>query len=60
MYTVLCWFYVFGVVCVFSLKELVIPVGSISPVVEPIQPQLSPGVSTIKMEAPYPGSCFAL
>lgn len=35
-------------------QELVVPVVSIRPVVEAILPQLSPGVSTVKMEAAYP------
>ncbi|KAM6997763.1 LOW QUALITY PROTEIN: latent-transforming growth factor beta-binding protein 1 [Tautogolabrus adspersus] len=35
-------------------QELVVPVVSDRPVVEPIQPQLSPGVSTVKIEAAYP------
>ncbi|XP_067465431.1 latent-transforming growth factor beta-binding protein 1 isoform X4 [Thunnus thynnus] len=35
-------------------QELVVPVVSNRPVVEPILPQLSPGVSTVKMEAAYP------
>ncbi|XP_026164540.1 latent-transforming growth factor beta-binding protein 1 isoform X2 [Mastacembelus armatus] len=35
-------------------QELVVPVVSNRPVIEPILPQLSPGVSTIKMEAAYP------
>ncbi|XP_039994904.1 latent-transforming growth factor beta-binding protein 1 isoform X5 [Xiphias gladius] len=35
-------------------QELVVPVFSNRPVVEPILPQLSPGVSTVKMEAAYP------
>ncbi|XP_062256693.1 latent-transforming growth factor beta-binding protein 1 isoform X2 [Platichthys flesus] len=35
-------------------QELIVPVFSVRPVVEPIQPQLSPGVSTVKMEAAYP------
>ncbi|KAL7383283.1 hypothetical protein ABVT39_008186 [Epinephelus coioides] len=35
-------------------QELVIPVVSNRPIVEPIQPQLSPGVSTVKIEAAYP------
>ncbi|XP_051278723.1 latent-transforming growth factor beta-binding protein 1 isoform X2 [Dicentrarchus labrax] len=35
-------------------QELVVPGVSNSPVVEPILPQLSPGVSTVKIEAAYP------
>ncbi|XP_039639452.1 latent-transforming growth factor beta-binding protein 1 [Perca fluviatilis] len=35
-------------------EELVVPVVSDRPVVEPILPQLSPGVSTVKIEAAYP------
>ncbi|XP_045927341.1 latent-transforming growth factor beta-binding protein 1 [Micropterus dolomieu] len=35
-------------------QELVVPVISYRPVVEPILPQLSPGVSTVKIEAAYP------
>ncbi|KAJ4948989.1 hypothetical protein JOQ06_020509, partial [Pogonophryne albipinna] len=34
-------------------QELLVPVSD-RPVVEPILPQLSPGVSTVKMEAAYP------
>lgn len=44
--------------CVLSLKALVLPTVSYSPVVEPVLPQLSPGVSTVRMEAAYPGVCF--
>ncbi|XP_070834240.1 latent-transforming growth factor beta-binding protein 1 isoform X1 [Chaetodon trifascialis] len=35
-------------------QELVVPGVSNRPVVEPILPQLSPGVSTVKIEAAYP------
>ncbi|CAN9500121.1 unnamed protein product [Ophioblennius macclurei] len=35
-------------------QELVVPVVSIRPVVQAILPQLSPGVSTVKLEAAYP------
>nr|XP_020455549.1 latent-transforming growth factor beta-binding protein 1 isoform X2 [Monopterus albus] len=35
-------------------QELVVPVVSNRPVVELVLPQLSPGVSTVKMEAAYP------
>ncbi|XP_054455660.1 latent-transforming growth factor beta-binding protein 1 isoform X2 [Anoplopoma fimbria] len=35
-------------------KELVVPVVINRPVVEPIQPQLSPGVSTVRIEPAYP------
>ncbi|XP_078101209.1 latent-transforming growth factor beta-binding protein 1, partial [Sander vitreus] len=35
-------------------EELVVPVVSDRPLVEPILPQLSPGVSTVKIEAAYP------
>ncbi|XP_031735692.1 latent-transforming growth factor beta-binding protein 1-like isoform X2 [Anarrhichthys ocellatus] len=35
-------------------QELVVPMVSNRPVVEPIQPQLSPGVSTVRIEAAYP------
>ncbi|XP_022620843.1 latent-transforming growth factor beta-binding protein 1 isoform X1 [Seriola dumerili] len=35
-------------------QELLVPVFNNRPVVEPILPQLSPGVSTVKMEAAYP------
>ncbi|XP_028278806.1 latent-transforming growth factor beta-binding protein 1 isoform X2 [Parambassis ranga] len=35
-------------------QALVLPTVSYSPVVEPVLPQLSPGVSTVRMEAAYP------
>ncbi|XP_034408540.1 latent-transforming growth factor beta-binding protein 1 isoform X3 [Cyclopterus lumpus] len=35
-------------------QELVVPVVSNRPVVEPVQPQLSPGVSTVRINAAYP------
>ncbi|KAM6922674.1 latent-transforming growth factor beta-binding protein 1 isoform 3-T3 [Lycodopsis pacificus] len=35
-------------------QELVVPIVSNRPVVEPIQPQLSPGLSTVRIEAAYP------
>lgn len=59
MHMVLCWPWPFGIIdCVLSLKELVVPEISNKPVVEPILPQLSPGVSIVKMEATFPGVCF--
>ncbi|KAM4615423.1 latent-transforming growth factor beta-binding protein 1 isoform 2-T2 [Polymixia lowei] len=35
-------------------QELVVPVVSDRPIVEPMLPQLSPGVSTVRMEAAFP------
>ncbi|XP_019123266.1 latent-transforming growth factor beta-binding protein 1 isoform X4 [Larimichthys crocea] len=35
-------------------QELIVPVVSNRPVIEPILPQLSPGVSTVKIDAAYP------
>ena len=42
--------------CVFLLlKRLLVPGVSDRTLVDPIQPQLSPGVFTVKMETAYPG-----